>query len=169
MSGPGAPTHGTVMITGGGTGLTYSPDIGYTGTDSFTYTISDGNGGTDTATVTITVVAPAMISGAFWLDADHDGIQDFGEFPPSGSITVSIFDANNNLVASQTFTSFYYFMEVMPGNGYRVQVTLPTGVTVSGQNVGADDAVDCDFDSTGSSGSLDLTAGMSLDLDIGWY
>ena len=38
--------------------LEYTPDTGFIGTDSFTYTISDGNGGTDTATVSITVTAP---------------------------------------------------------------------------------------------------------------
>jgi large repetitive protein len=47
--------HGAVVITGGGTGLTYAPTAGYSGPDSFTYTISDGNGGTDTASVSITV------------------------------------------------------------------------------------------------------------------
>ena len=38
---------------------TYTPNDGFTGTDTFEYTISDGNGGTDTATVTITVTAPS--------------------------------------------------------------------------------------------------------------
>lgn len=33
----------------------YTPPTGFTGTDSFNYTISDGNGGTDSATVTISV------------------------------------------------------------------------------------------------------------------
>ncbi|PVV22441.1 MAG: hypothetical protein B6D78_05085, partial [gamma proteobacterium symbiont of Ctena orbiculata] len=33
----------------------YTPNTNFTGTDSFTYTITDGNGGTDTATVTVTV------------------------------------------------------------------------------------------------------------------
>ena len=48
-------THGSVAITGGGTGLTYSP-IGLTlGLDQFTYTISDGHGGTNQATVQVTV------------------------------------------------------------------------------------------------------------------
>ena len=35
--------------------MTYTPSLNWSGTDSFTYTISDGNGGTDTATVTVTV------------------------------------------------------------------------------------------------------------------
>ena len=47
-------THGSVINNGGD--VTYTPDAGFTGTDSFSYTISDGHGGTDTATVTVTVV-----------------------------------------------------------------------------------------------------------------
>jgi VCBS repeat-containing protein len=50
-------TNGTVVITGGGTGLTYAPAANFFGTDTFTYTINDGNGGADTATVTVTVSA----------------------------------------------------------------------------------------------------------------
>ena len=44
-----------LAITGGGTGVSYTPNVNFNGTDSFTYTISDGNGGTDTATVSLTV------------------------------------------------------------------------------------------------------------------
>jgi uncharacterized repeat protein (TIGR01451 family) len=51
------PAHGTVDCSDG-TFCTYTADGGYTGTDSFTYTISDGHGHTATATVTITVTAP---------------------------------------------------------------------------------------------------------------
>jgi hypothetical protein len=43
--------HGTVAITGGGSGLTYAPDADWCGTDTFTYTLNGG----DTATVTMTV------------------------------------------------------------------------------------------------------------------
>jgi large repetitive protein len=48
-------THGAVAITGGGTGLTYSPTGLTLGLDQFTYTISDGHGGTNQATVRVTV------------------------------------------------------------------------------------------------------------------
>jgi len=51
-------TTGAVAITGGGTGLTYTPNPGFVGVDTFTYTISDGNGGVAAATVTVTVAAP---------------------------------------------------------------------------------------------------------------
>ena len=45
---------GTVAINGDNT-VTYTPNLSFTGTDSFTYTIDDGNGNTDTATVTVYV------------------------------------------------------------------------------------------------------------------
>jgi len=42
-------------VTTNGTTVTYSPNTGFTGTDSFTYTIDDGAGTTDSATVTVSV------------------------------------------------------------------------------------------------------------------
>lgn len=48
------PPHGSTLITGGGTGVSYRPDSNFVGTDTFTYTISDGSL-TDSATVTVTV------------------------------------------------------------------------------------------------------------------
>ncbi len=50
-----AAAHGTVVLTGGGSGLTYQPATNYTGPDAFSYTVSDGQGGSDTAQVTINV------------------------------------------------------------------------------------------------------------------
>ncbi|MCE9575974.1 MAG: tandem-95 repeat protein, partial [Deltaproteobacteria bacterium] len=49
------PANGTVVITGGGTGLTFQPAANVNGTATFTYTVSDGHGGTATATVTVTI------------------------------------------------------------------------------------------------------------------
>jgi VCBS repeat-containing protein len=56
-------TNGSVAHNG--SYVTYTPAVGFNGTDSFDYTISDGNGGTDTATVTINVTVtetPATIN-----------------------------------------------------------------------------------------------------------
>ena len=50
----GAASNGTATNNNDGT-VTYSPNPGFFGDDSFTYTIEDGNGGSDTATVNITV------------------------------------------------------------------------------------------------------------------
>ncbi|MBL0218684.1 MAG: tandem-95 repeat protein, partial [Myxococcales bacterium] len=47
------PTNGTAVITGGGTGISYTPAANFTGADSFTYTLNGGS----TATVAITVTA----------------------------------------------------------------------------------------------------------------
>ncbi len=56
------PSNGVVVINDGGTPddpnddtVTYTPNEGFTGTDSFEYTICDAMGNCDTATVTITV------------------------------------------------------------------------------------------------------------------
>ena len=47
------PSHGTATIQNGK--IKYSPKSGYSGKDSFNYTITDGNGGSATATITVTV------------------------------------------------------------------------------------------------------------------
>lgn len=51
------PAHGTVSKDSQNV-LTYTPAIGFSGTDSFTYTISDGKGHTAVATVNLIVNAP---------------------------------------------------------------------------------------------------------------
>jgi hypothetical protein len=45
---------GAVQCTDAGV-CTFGPPVGFTGTDTFAYTVSDGNGGTDSAGVTVTV------------------------------------------------------------------------------------------------------------------
>jgi hypothetical protein len=47
-------TNGTVVDNGDGT-VTYTPNLSFTGSDSFTYTADDGQGGSDTGTVTVSV------------------------------------------------------------------------------------------------------------------
>ena len=48
--------NGTVNITGSGKTLSYKPRNGFSGTDTFNYTVSDGKGGTATAMVTVNVL-----------------------------------------------------------------------------------------------------------------
>jgi len=86
------PTNGTVVITGGGGGLTYEPDAGYcnnpTGLvlDTFTYTLNGGSTGTarmrvdcdvpPTAvddTIAVTEDDPAALVGVLTNDTDPDG------------------------------------------------------------------------------------------------
>ena len=51
-----SPTNGIAVITDAAGGLvTYTPNAGFTGTDTFSYTLQDSNGATATALVTVTV------------------------------------------------------------------------------------------------------------------
>ncbi|MEO8683834.1 MAG: Ig-like domain-containing protein, partial [Devosia sp.] len=50
----GTPLHGAVVINQNGT-VTFTPTANYSGTDTFSYTISDGHGGTSSASVNLTI------------------------------------------------------------------------------------------------------------------
>ncbi|WP_325129625.1 Ig-like domain-containing protein, partial [Arenimonas sp.] len=64
-----APANGLVVVNGDGT-VTYTPNAGFQGVDTYQYTITDAAGLTDTATVTITVT---------WLPVD--AVDDSGSVP----------------------------------------------------------------------------------------
>jgi len=51
-----SPTNGTLVLNANGS-YVYTPNGGFSGSDSFSYTISDGNGGSASAIVSITVEA----------------------------------------------------------------------------------------------------------------
>ena len=61
------PLNGGVVLAPDGS-YTYTPSVGFVGTDSFTYTVTAADGSTATATVTITVTMPAAVSscGSGW-------------------------------------------------------------------------------------------------------
>ncbi|WP_396592097.1 Ig-like domain-containing protein [Allomuricauda sp. R78024] len=72
------PSSGTIFISENATlgnpsddFITYTPNPGYLGPDTFDYTICDGSGNCSTATVTILVNPPGIN-----LDSDNDGIVD---------------------------------------------------------------------------------------------
>ncbi len=73
------PANGTIFINDGGTPLdisddiiTYTPALGFDGTDTFTYIICDTNTNCSTATVTVLVNPVDVVD----LDSDNDGILD---------------------------------------------------------------------------------------------
>src|SRR5262249_54729912 len=53
VTGASTPAHGAAVVNANNT-ITYTPQAGYFGPDSFTYTIDDGHAGTATATVHVT-------------------------------------------------------------------------------------------------------------------
>lgn len=147
------PPNGTVVVNPNGS-LSYTPDANFTGTDTFTYTISDGRGGTDTATVTVNVTsvadAPDAVDdlyvtpedtplfvpapGVLLNDTDGDGdtltVTAFSD-PPNGTVVVSpdgsvsyTPDANFNGVDSFTYT-------ISDGNGGTDTATVTVNVTAA--------------------------------------
>lgn len=71
----GGASNGTVSIDPVSGNVTYTPDSGFTGNDSFTYTISDGNGGIDVASVDVTVLSQPGNRDGIWgghFDLDYD-------------------------------------------------------------------------------------------------
>jgi Bacterial Ig domain len=55
------PSHGTAAIGPDGKTILYTPDLDYSGPDSFEYCVSDGNGGQDHALVTLELAAVADV------------------------------------------------------------------------------------------------------------
>ncbi|MDS4041936.1 MAG: Ig-like domain-containing protein, partial [Candidatus Competibacter sp.] len=65
ISAVASPLHGTAAISGNA--ILYTPAAGYSGPDSFSYTVRDGAGQTASAPVTVTVTPaapPALAAGA---------------------------------------------------------------------------------------------------------
>ncbi|MGB4708313.1 MAG: Ig-like domain-containing protein [Fuerstiella sp.] len=98
------PANGTVSLNEDGS-YTYTPDQGFSGTDTFTYEVSDGNGGTDTAEVVIEV-CPAPNSGP---DAQDDSNATNENVAVSGSVAGNDSDADGD---SLTFS-----VDQGPANG----------------------------------------------------
>ncbi len=91
-------TNGSTSISTNGTTsptddvVVYTPNSGFTGTDSFTYTISDGMGGLDTATVTVTV-NPAPNAAP---DATNDTASTIASTPISVAVLGNDSDPNGD-------------------------------------------------------------------------
>ena len=72
----GAAANGTATVNASGA-VTYTPNAGYVGPDSFTLTVSDGKGGTDTLAYAVNVnttnVAPEFPAASVDIAVDQDG------------------------------------------------------------------------------------------------
>ena len=166
------PPHGTTAIIDGGARVSYEPDAGYSGLDSFTYTIIDGNGGTDTATVNVDVTAVGSISNLVWLDSNENGIQDGGE-PGFDGVTVNLLDGVGTPLGVSTTTAgggLYSFAGLVEGD-YIVEFVAPAGYDLTLQDQGVDDTLDSDANpATGRTAVITLGAGEDNDtVDAGLF
>ncbi|SEG42957.1 Ig-like domain-containing protein [Paenibacillus sp. UNC499MF] len=95
------PANGSVVIGAGGS-FTYTPNPGFSGTDTFVIQVSDGNGGTNTAEVAVTVIP--TLNPELGNDASVTTPEDT---PLSGAVTGNP-PPGNTLV---------FILEGVPGNG----------------------------------------------------
>mgnify|MGYP000005862283 CR=1 FL=1 len=157
-----APANGVAIVNPDGT-VTYTPDAGFTGDDSFDYTVDDGNGGSATASVTVSVGAAPQ---------DPQAIDDTAEVLAGESVTIDALAndsdpngdpltvtevgaaANGTVVdnGDGTFTytpddafvgsdGFTYTIDDGTGRTSTAQVAVTVGVA-NGLPVAADDTVD---------------------------
>jgi len=69
------PANGTVVVTGGGTGLTYQPNPNFAGGDTFIYTLNGGSLATVAITVTAVDDAPVASDDSFTIPEDNGPTQ----------------------------------------------------------------------------------------------
>ncbi|MEV7973745.1 Ig-like domain-containing protein [Cellulomonas sp. NPDC089187] len=176
-----APTQGTATVTEAG--LVYTPESGWTGTDTFTYTLTDPAGQTSTATVTVIVVEAVTAT----VDTARTGMETAVEIPvlvndvvTNGGITGTTDPANGTIVVGTdgviTYTpaagfsgtdTFTYTITDGAGQSATANVTVtvvarPTGEDAS-VRTGLDTAISVDMVASGDS----LTLAVSTDGEHG--
>jgi hypothetical protein len=160
--GAGSPSRGTVEVTA--TGIEYSAATGYSGSDSFTYTLEDAAGSVSTATVAVTVTpqavtdTPDTLAGApiTWDPAGNDG----GE----GLVVTALTDpahgtATLNLDGTVTYTaapgysgpdSFTYTATDADGSTVLGSVTVMVAPLAVGDAVSSESGALTSFDLLGN-------------------
>ncbi len=163
------PTNGTVTVTGGGTGVSYTPAATYCGADSFSYTLNGGSSAT--VTVTITCVNDAPVAGDDAASVSEDGsvtipVRDNDTDPESDALDVVsvtqgsvqgggtvVLNANDtvtytpqaNFSGTDTFT-----YTVSDGNGTDTATVTVTVGGVNDQPTANDDAATAEEDGSAS-------------------
>jgi VCBS repeat-containing protein len=133
------PANGSVVINPDGT-VTYTPDNGFVGTDTFTYVVSDGQGGTATETVTVTVGPPGPNAPTGTSLADATGVDGSPITPIS---TASAFTDPNGDPLSFAATGLPPGLSVNPATG-EITGTLPNNASSAGPYVAQITAMDPD-------------------------
>lgn len=141
--------NGTVTLNAGV--ITYTPDTGFLGDDSFTYTLTDNgttNGAADPKSVQVTVnlvvrdFIPTDVNGFVFRDVNGNGTYQVGiDFPISGvAVTLSGISEVSGTITPITVetdhTGFYQFLAVEPGD-YHLTQAQPVGLGDGPETLGA--------------------------------
>jgi VCBS repeat-containing protein len=109
------PSNGSLTLNADGS-FAYTPNAGFTGTDSFTYKASDGIADSAAATVTITVNTTAYVSSSSWATS-FDGARYLdltfpAYLPPGATVTGATFRHSYRSFSGGTTC---YYIEVRSG------------------------------------------------------
>ncbi len=164
----GTATKGATAITGGGTGVSYTPTLNATGADTFGYTISDGNGGTDNGTVNVTITpvndTPVLTTGADQAVLEDAGLQSVASFAskaPGGgtdeagqTVTYHVSSTNAALFSAVPAISAIGTLTYTPATNANGTSTVSVYVTDNGGTLnGGDDTSNTQtFDDHGHAG-----------------
>jgi hypothetical protein len=145
------PANGTATFDGSGD-WSYVPAAGFTGTDSFTYTVDDGSGNTATGTITIDVEAPvALGTSAATLPTESVAVPALDSDPPGNALGVSYtqgahgavtFDGTGTFTyapSDPTYTGTDSFTETV-NNGFGGTATATETIQIITQPVGTADS-----------------------------
>ena len=155
---------GNIVVSGNR--VAYTPAAGFTGTESFVYTIIDSTSRSDSASVSITVPDQTTdgensIRGSVYLDVNDDGARDAAETGvPGVLITLSGTTSGGSAVERTQLTAndgSYLFAE-LPNGTYSLSERQPTALTDGNESSDDSDAVVGDDSIT----ELVVTGGESL-------
>jgi outer membrane protein OmpA-like peptidoglycan-associated protein len=146
--------NGSAVASANGSDITYTPNSGFSGVDTFMYTACDGVGGSATATVSVTVAVAnrppvlspnyAAIQGYFPVtirvladDTDPDGdqltITRTHSGPAHGTVSISGSDIIYTATYGYVGTDVFYY-EVSDGNGHLVSERVDIDVQNNNQS-----------------------------------
>ncbi len=144
--------------------ITYTPEVGFSGIDTFAYTISDGKGGFDNATVSVRVGSGIAFE---YFEGSWDSIPDFDSLVPvkegiTKNFSLRERDQNNNF-------AFRYRAQInIPVDGTYYFYTISddgSRLSINGNQVVNNDGIH-GFRARG--GVVKLTAGYH-DIEIGYF
>lgn len=129
-------TQGTAggIVTFNADSISYTAPVGFTGTDTFTYTIQDTDGLTDTATASVTVseASSNSLSGYVYVDADGDGVRDADEMGVPGAL-ITLTDTSTSGEAINrsmiTLSSGLYTFDELPSGNYQLTERQPASLS----------------------------------------